>query len=77
MLNSLYRLGKTKFKIDKAMYVGAVGRVLWLYGLYGGMNIYWKVEKPKSLFMNHNSRKSVRWSAVPDAPKLMYVGMRW
>ena len=23
-----------------------------------------------------NSRKSVTWSAVPDAPKLVYVGMR-
>ena len=22
-----------------------------------------------------NSRKSVTWSAVPDAPKLVYIGM--
>ena len=24
-----------------------------------------------------NSRKSVRWSVVPDAPRLMYVRVRW
>ena len=24
-----------------------------------------------------NSNKSVTWSAVPDTPKLLYVGMRW
>ena len=23
------------------------------------------------------SRKSVRWSALPGAPKLVYVGMKW
>ena len=26
--------------------------------------------------LKNNSRKSVTWSAVPDAPKLVYVGMR-
>ena len=30
----------------------------------------WKTERKK------NSRKSVTWSAVPDASKLVYVGMR-
>ena len=33
-------------------------------------------ELRQSITKADNSRKSVTWSAVPDAPKLVYVGMR-
>ena len=32
--------------------------------------------KSQNKIIELNSRKSVTWSAVPDAPKLVYVGMR-
>ena len=35
-------------------------------------NFFPPIERRKG----NNSRKSVTWSAVPDAPKLVYVGMR-
>ena len=31
----------------------------------------------KSVILRKNSRKSVTWSAVPDAPMLVYFGVRW
>ena len=41
----------------------------------------WKKEKEETkrkmkTAVRKNSRKSVTWSAVPDAPKLVYVGLR-
>ena len=35
----------------------------------------WYAQKAQK-HQKSNSRKSVTWSAVPDAPKLVYVGMR-
>ena len=32
---------------------------------------------PERPDLSPNSRKSVGWSAVPDAPLLVYMGIRW
>ena len=38
--------------------------------------ICWPQQNLLSSNSYKNSRKSVTWSVVPDAPKLVYVGMR-
>ena len=43
------------------------------------VGLYHKIKSGKTSFLrvNGNSRKSVRWSAVPVAPMWVYVGVWW
>ena len=36
-----------------------------------------KVRRMKMVISSGNSRKSIRWSAVPVAPRLVYVWLRY
>ena len=60
--------------MDTSVAYGWEGRVIekvtWAFG-----QEQW-AQKPQKR-QNSNSRKSVRWSAVPVAPMLVYVGVKW
>ena len=52
------------------MYFNCYHTLATIYSLF-----WWSLNNSKQKMFN--SRKSVTWSAVPDAPMLVYVGMRW